>query len=186
VTASHNAVALNLILDEYSRLLAGVSPAQWTAPTPCENWDVRALVNHVAMGQLVYAAALHGQERPDVTADYLGGDPIGSFQSSSEILLPAFDLDGVMSKTISVPFGEIPGIGAMHLRAIEGLVHGWDLAQATGQSIDLPEEIIGTELVFAQNAIGAVPREGRFADEQPVAADAPALQQLAALLGRAV
>jgi uncharacterized protein (TIGR03086 family) len=186
VNAPHNAVALNLILDEYSRLIEGVSPAQWTAPTPCENWDVRTLVNHVVMGQYVFAAALQGQDRPDVTADYLSGDPAGSFQRSSEVLLTAFDLDAVMSKMVTVPFGEIPGIGAMHLRAIEGLVHGWDLAQATGQSIDLPEAIIGTELVFAQNAIGAVPREGRFADEKPVSGDAPALEQLAALLGRSV
>jgi uncharacterized protein (TIGR03086 family) len=186
MTAPHNAYALNLILDEYSRLLAGVAPAQWSAPTPCENWDVRALVNHVVMGQYVFSAALQGQERPDVTADYLGSDPVGSFQRSSENLLTAFDLDAVMSKMITVPFGEIPGVGAMHLRAIEGLVHGWDLAQATGQSLDLQEEIIGTELVFAQNAIGAVPREGRFADEKPVSSDAPALEQLAALLGRSV
>jgi uncharacterized protein (TIGR03086 family) len=186
MTAPHNAYALNVILDAYGELVAGVKPAQWSASTPCENWDVRALVNHVVMGQYVFTAALQGNDRPDVTADYLGDDPLGSFRQSSEALLTAFDGDAVMSKLVTVPFGEIPGIGAMHLRAIEGLVHGWDLGQATGQSISVPEELIGTELVFAQNAISAVPREGRFADEKPVSGDAPALEQLAALLGRSV
>jgi uncharacterized protein (TIGR03086 family) len=186
MTNPHHAYALGLILDGYGELVAGVTPEQWSAPTLCDGWDVRALVNHVTMGQLVFAAALQGQPRPDVTADYLGDDPEGSFRQSSEILLTAFDLDGVMSKTIKVPFGEIPGIGAMHLRMVEGLVHGWDLAKATRQPLSFPEEIAGTALVFAQNAISQVPREGRFADEQPVASDAPALEQLAALLGRSV
>jgi uncharacterized protein (TIGR03086 family) len=186
MTNPHNAYALGLVLDGYGDLVAGVKPAEWSAPTLCDGWDVRALVNHVTMGQLLFAAALHGQDWPDVTADYLGDDPLASFNRSSEILMAAFDLDGVMSKTIRVPFGEIPGIGAMHLRTIEGLVHGWDLSKATGQPVSFPEEIAGTELVFAQNAIGRVPREGRFADEQPVARDAPALEQLAALLGRSV
>jgi uncharacterized protein (TIGR03086 family) len=178
--------ALSLILDRYAELVAGVSPEQWSATTPCPDWDVHALVNHVVMGQQVFVAALQDQERPDVTGDFLGTDPAGSFRRSSDTLLTAFHLEGAMSKTISVPFGEIPGFGAMHLRAIEGLVHGWDLAHATGQPLSFPEEIAAAELAFAQAAIGAVPREGRFADEQPIAADAPALQQLAALLGRLV
>jgi uncharacterized protein (TIGR03086 family) len=182
----HNAPALEIVLNGFGDLLGGVSATQWEAPTPCPDWNVRALVNHVVMGQHVFIAALHGQDRPDVTADYLGSDPVGAFRQSTETLLTAFDLDGVMSKTIKVPFGEIPGFGAMHLRTIEGLVHGWDLAQATGQSTSFPEELAGTELVFAQNAIGAVPREGRFGDEKSAAPDAPALEHLAALLGRVV
>jgi uncharacterized protein (TIGR03086 family) len=186
VTDPRPTYALGLILDGYADLVAGVTPAQWSAPTPCENWDVRTLVNHVVMGQHVFIAALQDQPRPDVAADYLGDDPLGSFQGASQALLTAFDLDGVMSKTIKVPFGEIPGFGAMHLRSIEGLVHGWDLAKATGQPLRFPEELTAAELAFAQAAIGAVPREGRFADEQPVASDAPALEQLAALLGRSV
>jgi uncharacterized protein (TIGR03086 family) len=186
MAGSPDTAALSLILDRYAELVAGVTPEQWSATTPCENWDVRALVNHVVMGQQVFVAALQGQDRPDVTADYLGSDPLGSFRHSSESLLTSFELDGAMSKVIKVPFGEIPGFGAMHLRSIEGLVHGWDLAHATGQLLSFPEEIAAAELAFAQAAIGAVPREGRFADEQPIAADAPALQQLAALLGRSV
>jgi uncharacterized protein (TIGR03086 family) len=178
--------ALGLILAGYGKLVAGVTRAQWEAPTPCKNWDVRALVNHVVMGQAVFIAALHGQVRPDVTADFLGDDPLGNFRSSSQMLLTAFELDGAMSKTIKVPFGEIPGFGAMHLRAIEALVHGWDLSQATGQPISFAEDLTAVELAFARAAIGAVPREGRFDVEQPVAADAPALEQLAALLGRSV
>lgn len=186
MTHRHNAVGLEIVLNGFGDLFAGVSAEQWAAPTPCPDWDVRALVNHVVMGQQVFTAALHGRERPDVAADYLGSDPVSAFRESSETLLTAFDLDAVMSKTIKVPFGEIPGQGAAMLRMVEGLVHGWDLAQATGQTTRFPEELAGTGLVFTQNTIGAIPREGRFGAEQSAASDAPALEQLAALLGRSV
>ncbi len=181
----HNAYALQVILQSCGSLADGVTPAQWSAPTPCSEWDVRALVNHLAMGNLLFAAALSELPPPDF-ADYLSGDPSAELRRSSEALLNAFDIPAVMSKTVKVPFGEVPGAVAMHLRMVEGLVHGWDLATATGQQAEFPEEFAGTALVFTRNAIGAVPRGQQFADEQPVSADTPALEQLAALLGRVV
>ena len=181
----HSAYALQIILESFGALADAVTPEHWSAPTPCETWDVRALVNHLAMGNLLFAAALRELPVPDF-ADYLSGDPAGELRRSSEELLNAFDIPAVMSKTVKVPFGDVPGSIAMNLRMAETLVHGWDLAMATGQQTAFPEELAGTALVFTRNAIGAVPRGQQFADEKPVAADAPALDQLAALLGRSV
>lgn len=182
MTRPHNAYALGLILDGCSDLVAGVAPSQWSAPTPCRDWDVRALVNHLAMGNLLFAAALRELPVPDF-ADYLSGDPAGELRRSSEELLNAFDLPGVMSQTFEVPFGVVPGGVMVMLRTVEGLVHGWDLATATGQPTSFPEEIAGTALVAAQHLAAGLPRGDQFGEEQPVASDAPALAQLVALLG---
>jgi uncharacterized protein (TIGR03086 family) len=74
----------------------------------------------------------------------------------------------------------------VHLRVVETLVHGWDLARATGRELDVPAQVAEAELAFSRDLLGRLPA-GRtpFAPSRPVADDAPALDRLAALLGRA-
>jgi uncharacterized protein (TIGR03086 family) len=181
-----DADALQIAADRYGELVAGVQPGQWTSPTPCDRWDVHALVNHVVMGNLLFAALLKEQPAIDWTADHLGEDPLEAYRRSITELLEAFALPGVGERLYRPPLGEVPGAVMLHLRTIEALVHGWDLAKATEQAPAYPPEIVQQELAFTRVAIGAVPREGRFADEQSVSADTPPLEQLAALLGRRV
>jgi uncharacterized protein (TIGR03086 family) len=66
------------------------------------------------------------------------------------------------------------------------LTHGWDLARAIGQPVELPGDLVEQALAFAQVQLADVPRTGRFDQAQPVADDAPAIDRLAALLGRPV
>jgi uncharacterized protein (TIGR03086 family) len=73
----------------------------------------------------------------------------------------------------------------VHLRTVETLVHGWDLARAVGRPAPFPEELAEGELAFSRDLLDRLPA-GRtpFGPPQPVADDAPALDRLAALLGR--
>ena len=84
-----------------------------------------------------------------------------------------------------MPFGTVPGAVALHLRLTEVLVHGWDLAQATGQVAAFPQDLAEQELAFTRDALGALP-PGRspFAPPTPAPDTAPALDRLAACLGR--
>jgi uncharacterized protein (TIGR03086 family) len=67
----------------------------------------------------------------------------------------------------------------------ELLIHGWDLARATGQPADLPEDLAEGALSMWRTRLADRPREGMpFAAPQPVADDAPAIDRLAAYLGR--
>ncbi len=87
---------------------------------------------------------------------------------------------------VTVPIGAVPGVVALHLRITESLVHGWDLAHSTGQPTDvLPDDLAEHELQFSRRQLPDLP-PGRhpFAPSQPVPDDAPALDRLAALLGR--
>lgn len=89
---------------------------------------------------------------------------------------------------VTVPFGTVPGAVALHLRMTEILVHGWDLAQAIGHPTDgFPADLAEDELTFSRGALGDIPPDrSPFAPPRPVDDRAPAIDRLAALLGRRI
>ena len=173
-------------------LVAGVAPAGWTARTPCSEWTVRDLVVHLILGKHLFADALVPDAPPTVadTARYLenpDADVPAAFDIAGQLLLQAFSAPEAMSRMITVPFGTIPGAVALHLRIVEMLVHGWDLAAATGAQVDFPDDLAEQEIVFSEQNLSRVPPgRRRFADPQAAADGAPAIDRLAALLGREV
>ncbi len=179
---------LSAALDAVGELIAGITPGQWSRPTPCTDWDVRALVTHVTHGNHLFAAALaDGASPPEperAEADD-NDDPVAAFRDSAEAVVAAFARPGALARTVQVPFGTVPGAVAVHLRLTEVLVHGWDLAQATGQDAAFPEDLAEQELAFTRDALAALP-PGRspFAPPTPAPDSAPALDRLAACLGR--
>jgi uncharacterized protein (TIGR03086 family) len=179
---------LALALDVTGTLIGGVRESQWTDPTPCSEWNVRDLVNHVIIGNRWFASALAGQPAPtppvSAPADV---DLAGAYRDSAAALSIAFARPGVMDEVITVPFGPVPGRVALHLRSTETLVHGWDLARATGQSAEFPEDLAAEELVFSRGMLARIPPDRLpMAPPQPVPDDASAIDRLAACLGRDV
>jgi uncharacterized protein (TIGR03086 family) len=175
------------------RLVAGLARSDWARPTPCGNWSVRDLVDHLVRSSLTFTRVLHGEALADLsdlrdgTVDVLQGDPLAAYRRAGEDLLEAFARPGVLEKTFTVPVGPVPGIGALHLRTVEALVHGWDLARATGQPLEVPDALAEQELAWSRAALANLP-PGRtpFGPPQPVDDAAPAIDRLAALLGRTV
>ena len=74
----------------------------------------------------------------------------------------------------------------MQIRLFDLLAHGWDLARATGQPVELPEDAAELSLKFVRVQLTEDARPGRFGPVQPVAGDAPAIERLVAFLGRPV
>lgn len=178
------------VLDANEPLVAAVRDEQWSAPTPCAEWDVRDLIGHMVGGNVIFARMVRGdaasfdEARP---ADPLGGDPVAAHRTAAGELLAAFRLPGALERVFPMPMGSIPGIVAVHLRLVEMLTHGWDLARATGQRVGYPEELVERELAFMLERLAGIP-PGRspFGPPQPVSDDAPAIDRLVARLGRAV
>ncbi len=176
-------------LDATGALVAGVRDEQWADPTPCSEWKVCDLTGHLIAGNRLFAGVL--RRLPDAPA----GTPAGgsasdlprAYREAADDLLAAFSLPGVLEETFTVPFGTVPGSVALHLRITELLVHGWDLATATGQPARFPEDLAGEELAFTRRTLASIPA-GRnpFGPPQPAPAGAAPLDQLAALLGRTV
>ena len=179
---------LSTALDAAGEIVAGVTPSSGPGRTPCTDWDVRALVTHLSDGNHLFAAALADGPAAAVAeraqADD-NDDPVAAYRESADAVVAAFGQPGALGRTVQVPFGTVPGAVALHLRLTEVLVHGWDLAQATGQVAAFPEDLAEQELAFTRDALGAVP-PGRspFAPPTPAPDTAPALDRLAACLGR--
>ncbi len=121
---------------EFGTRLHLVRAEHWMLATPCEEWDVRALVNHVVGGATRYTMLLHGATAGDVVAtvalDHLGEDPMGSFDRRAEEVVHAFGEPGALSRTVHHPAGDISGHELLELRITEFAVHAWDLSRAIG------------------------------------------------------
>jgi uncharacterized protein (TIGR03086 family) len=168
-------------------LVGAVEPEQWASPTPCPEWTVRDLVNHLVLGHRRFAAALTGGTPPAPGHDLLLDDPGTAYRSSAEAMLAAFHAEGALERPMTIPAGTLPGRVACELRVVEALVHGWDLARATGRPLEFPAELVEESIAFSRLQLGRVPADRTpFGPSQPVTDDAPALDRLAALLGRPV
>ncbi|MFG3514290.1 TIGR03086 family metal-binding protein [Streptomyces bobili] len=167
-------------------LIAAIRPEQWKAPTPCAEWDVRGVVEHLVGMDLVFAAMIEGGPMPERGADRLGDDPVRAYRASSAALETAFSAPGVLQRSFHSPMGSATGAERLQIRLYDLLAHGWDLAQATGIPLRLPEDLAGRSLAFAEVQLPSQNRTGRFAEPRPVEATAPAIDRLAAFLGRPV
>jgi uncharacterized protein (TIGR03086 family) len=168
------------------QLISQISPAQLGLATPCSEWDVRALINHIVNGQLRFTALLTGQPGPERGEDVLGDDPAASFRSSFAGLADLFDEDGFLDRTVATPLGAGPGAQLVAMRVTELTLHSWDLAAATGQSRLLDSELVA----FARATLNSLPipraAGGPFGPEQVVPPMATDADLLAAFAGRAV
>ena len=139
-------------------LVAGIRHEQWSAPTPCTDWNVHDLVNHLVGMNLVFAALMSDQPPPQRGADRLGNDPLGAYRDSGVALAAAFDQPGVLERTFHGPLGAATGAERLNIRIADLLVHGWDLSQATGQPAELPEDLAEEALAFVRAQLLTQPR----------------------------
>jgi uncharacterized protein (TIGR03086 family) len=178
-------------------LVAAIGPDEWGLPTPCTGWSVHDVVNHLVGGNLLFVRLLGGEPLPPreelVAAsrtDRLADDAAGAYRASAAALVDAFRADGVLERPVTVPAGTFPGIAALQLRIVEALVHGWDVARATGRPLEFPDPLVEDALGFTRATLPRLPPrpegQGPFGAARPAADDAPALDRLAALLGRPV
>ncbi|MEU8915348.1 TIGR03086 family metal-binding protein [Streptomyces nigrescens] len=172
------------VLDAVNTLVSAVDPARFDQATPCADWDVRALLNHLVWENLLWAGLADGSPRTDMTADHLGRNHVEAFRTASRAALAAFGRPGMLDQR----YGPAPGWRLVEQLVIEMLVHGWDLARATGQPRDLVPGLAESALSVVREIFGGLPRTaaGSFAQPQPVPAGASALDHLAAYLGRTV
>ena len=166
--------------------IAGVRPDQWSDPTPCTDWNVRQLLNHIVGGTKMFLSMQTGGGPVDRSADHLGDDPLGSWRGAVAELRAAFAEDGALERTVTTPFGEGPGLVLVTMRVNEMMVHGWDVAKATGQSTDLDPELAAQCLDDFRRLRASGRGSGMFAEVQEAPPGATVADQLAAVTGRTV
>ncbi|MBV8162582.1 MAG: TIGR03086 family protein [Acidimicrobiia bacterium] len=170
---------------EFRRVLAGVGSDHWELPTPCDAWDVRALVNHVLGGNVRYALLLHGAGTAEVDAtrslDHIGADALGSFDESAAEVMAAFDEPGALERTVHHPAGARSGLDLLWLRVAEWTVHAWDLARAIGGDEALDAGVVGA-LLARLDERGTGLETGGYFREAPPSIDQGAAPQTRLLL----
>ena len=92
-----------------------------------------------------------------------------------------------MERTISAPFGDVPGSVFARFVAFDGLIHGFDMASSAGLPYDPPADVVAAVDAFAREALGPDMRDGdTFALETAAPGGASTLEKLVAFSGRAL
>ncbi|MCX4091416.1 TIGR03086 family metal-binding protein [Nocardia sp. alder85J] len=118
----------------FERTLRAVRPGQWDRPTPCAEWNVRRLVNHVVRGNLNYVHLVRGGTGTEFLrqrdVDALGTDPVTAFTRSVSTCAAAFSRPGALQQELDYPLGQVAGQQALAVRTTDTTIHTWDLARA--------------------------------------------------------
>jgi uncharacterized protein (TIGR03086 family) len=130
-----------------------VQPDDLSNATPCTEFDVRALLNHLIgnLGLLATVAKGEKAERPQ--GDQFEADPAAAYSRRREELLSAIGVPGVFDRDWVMPFGTLAGTLMANIAFMEHLTHGWDVAKATAQDTTIPAELV-VECTEAATAIG--------------------------------
>lgn len=167
-------------------IVAGLDQSQLSLPTPCPEFDVRALLGHLVEGNHRLVAIAHGEPGTSValTAD-VPDDWLAFYTSSAAAVADAWRDPALLDETVELPLGEVTGTVALGVHTVETVVHGWDLAKATGQSTEVAPDLCAVAWRNVQSVNDDLRGPGRpFAAAVPVPADATATERLVAWLGR--
>jgi uncharacterized protein (TIGR03086 family) len=151
--------------------------ADLTATTPCDEWQVRELLNHMLETQRYFVGAAKGEDASPPgpnPGDHLSDDPAADLAQARADVMETFGQDGVIEKTG-------PALG---IAFADQLLHGWDLARATHQDATMPDGLAEAAYGLINGAFTEEQRAGVFKPAIDVADDASPQQKLLAFTGR--
>ncbi|MDG9701974.1 TIGR03086 family metal-binding protein [Streptomyces sp. DH37] len=139
------------------RFVASVGADRWEAPTPCEAWNTRQLVNHLVVGNLRVRELGKGRTAEEIggelDGDLLGDDPVAAHEASVVAATEAFAAGDAMERLWPLSYGARPGRVYARQRFIDVLVHGWDVGRAAGlEDPQLPPDLVAacTEILASR------------------------------------
>jgi len=171
------------LLQSYDRASAwaaeniGGAAGALDAPTPCEGWTLRTLLDHMLETQRYFLGQAHGQDVAPPASEppaLISDDPRADFEQTRKEMLDAFREPGTVEKTG-------PALG---IAFADQLLHGWDVARATGQDATMPDGLAQAAYDVIHGQFTDEQRVGVFKPEVPVTADADPQQRLLAYTGR--
>lgn len=162
---------------DWTRSKIPAATDQLTAATPCDGWDVRTLLNHMIDTQRYFAESARGEQAampsPDPPA-LIGKDPLAAYNKIRQETLTAHRAPGVLEKTG-------PSLG---IAFVDQLVHGCDLARATGQDATMPDDLAAAAFTMVDGRLTDDQRGAGFKPAVPVPETATAQEKLLAYTGR--
>jgi uncharacterized protein (TIGR03086 family) len=175
-------------LASFDQRVRAVRPHQWRHPTPCADWSVRELVNHVVNENLWTPPLLAGRTIAEVgdrfDGDLLGDDPATAWAASAAEAGEAAAAPGAPAATAHLSFGDVPGEVYLRQLFADLLIHGWDLARATGGSEALDQELVAECADWFTGEEAAYRGAGLIAPRPALGDDAGPQDRLLAAFGR--
>lgn len=173
---------------EWDRLVHEVGTEQWHAATPCAEWSVRDLVNHLTGEHLwaphLLAGATLGEVGDRFEGDVLGDEPVAAWEGAAAASYEAFHRPGALDGNVHVTGGQESAETYGWQMTTDLAVHGWDLATGIGATARIPDELAQDLLERARPVVGKGGVPGIFAPPVEVPATATPQEQLLSLLGR--
>ncbi|MEU0564866.1 TIGR03086 family metal-binding protein [Nonomuraea sp. NPDC005983] len=157
-------------------LVESIGEEQHALPTPCAEYDVKALINHLEWGASLFESL--AADGPMIPEKEYSGD----FRERAERMLAVWERPEAWE-------GVSPGLGLpkpvlASMCLCDLLAHGWDLAKATGRTYEINEEEAVVLLGFVQQMAPTGRQRGAFGEEVAVPDDAPALDRALGIIGR--
>lgn len=159
------------------------------AATPCDEWTVRRLLDHMLAGQQLFAAATGGATVAPPSGpppELVGDDPVAQYEEARKATIHAYSRPGVLEGMLKGSDGDVPAMQILGIAFCDQLLHGWDLAKATGQDTTMPADLAAVAWQFLD---GRLPDDARgpgknFKAAVPVPDDVSIQDKLIAYCGR--
>jgi uncharacterized protein (TIGR03086 family) len=172
--------------EEFGSRVHAVSADGWNAPTPCTEWSVRDLANHLVSEHLWAPHLLGGATIAEVgdryDGDVLGGDPAGAWDAAIGPSLAAW-AEVSDDALVQLSFGTAPVREYAEQMLSDLAIHSWDLARGAGVSDRLDQDLVAHVWSYAQQNVPLWQDIGIFAPPVEVDTDDPQ-DRLIALVGR--
>jgi uncharacterized protein (TIGR03086 family) len=174
-------------LDGFEKVLIATPSDRWLSPSPCAGWCAVDVAGHVIAGLLVVEARAVGRPLPEADPDWrevAGADPVASWRATRSGMMSVLTPDA-LARRVQLSMGLEVTLGEWLERyPLELLVHTWDLAQATGQSVSLDPDLLRPALETARLFAPQGREAGMLGPERAVPDDADDQARLLALFGR--
>ncbi|BEP12240.1 hypothetical protein acdb102_05510 [Acidothermaceae bacterium B102] len=172
----------------FDELVGTVKDDQWTAATPCTEWDVRALVQHIVGENRWLPKLLAGLTIAEVgtqlDGDLLGDDPVRAWRDATDAAAEAVAQPGALARTVHLSFGDTDATEYLWQVAADHVVHGWDLAVALGADDRIDRATVDAVAAWFAGNEGGYRSAGAVALRPDLDAEAGAQAHLLAMFGR--
>ena len=169
-------------------IIGRISADQWDQPTPCSEWNVRQLVNHIVSENYWVEPLLEGKTIDEIgtqfDGDVLESDPLAAYEASAKSATTAAFRPGALVAPVAVSYGPIPGSEYIAHRLVDLVVHGWDVAEATKQDTNIEYDLADAVLEIIEPQQADLAASGVFGSPIQTSPDADSQTKLLGLLGR--
>jgi uncharacterized protein (TIGR03086 family) len=114
------------------------------AATPCDDWNVTRLLDHLLHGHAIFAAGAAGEVVGPPSGDpprLVGSDPVAQYEAARQATLASYSQPAVLGGMVNTPVGTMPAAQFLGIAICDQLIHGWDLARGTNQDATMPADL---------------------------------------------